>query len=312
MAIRNIRSVIRFSVVLLITHLYLVRFIQLLITKRNGARTPKFDRSIKHFGVLPESFQSVVVMAHYDASQDISAVDKWYLAKLRECTDAVLLVTTSMTETGCLSLIDSDLVDLVMLRENIGFDFASWQTAILEFELHKRDIENLLLVNNSVFCISDSLKCFYDRSRSIADITTATESLEFLKHGQSYWINFNRPVINSHAFNLFWGQFFLYRNKWSIILRGELFLTKFFRSHNFSTGVVIPSRRRIVRNPLTFMYAQLIADGLPFIKKSLFTYNYDRIDMDNWRDAVSHGSSSNTVHLIEQYLGQDGHSREQA
>jgi len=222
-----------------------------------------------------------IVFAHFDQNRNLSAADEASLRSYRRTGYQLLMVSTSLQ---CPDVV-SNLVDGLIVRPNIGFDFASWACAIEEFlpRQQRLQIEHLVLVNNSVFGPlwdpSELLRC----AQTAASVVGLTESLEFDRHLQSYFMSFDGRVIRSEAFETYWTAGFGFLQKWPVIIRGELQWERHFRVAGMSTSHLVPRVSGVKRNELTFYWSELIRNGLPYVKKSLFGHNYDHIDVRDWQ-----------------------------
>ena len=107
--------------------------------------------------------------------------------------------------------------DEVILRENIGYDAGAYKDIFQD--LYKRgeiyDFDDVLLVNDSWYGPFWSLENMFNTmdSRKDVDFWSMTkhpegdiDGIKFLEHCQSFFINFNKRVINSIVFKKFWEQ----------------------------------------------------------------------------------------------------------
>lgn len=91
-------------------------------------------------------------------------------------------------------------------------------------------------------------------------------------HVGSYFMAFRRPVLRDPLFRRFVGQVQAERNKYSIVRKYEVGLTRFLigRGHLFDTWVPVVTRRHPVYTDVIF---DLIRDGFPLFKRYLVSDN---------------------------------------
>jgi len=231
--------------------------------------------------------KKVAVFAHYSTKVEISPSDAFFIQSLRNAGYTIIVsstCTSDSTEHGNLWSQWSSKIDGLLTRPNFGFDFGSWSAAMNHFRLHELDIDQLVLVNNSVYGPIISLDPILEDLFSRGDLFGFTASREFSPHLQSYFLGFNRIVLTHPCFKKFWASTLSGRSKWSTIFRRELTWERFFVKRGFKSVAYMEETRTFPRNPLTFMWRDLVLNGFPFIKKSLFTHNYDEIDMTGWEN----------------------------
>jgi lipopolysaccharide biosynthesis protein len=187
-------------------------------------------------------------------------------------------------------------------RENRGFDFASWAETILMFRDEVESLDELYLVNSSMYGPFAPLDSFFTMNGN--DVTALTNSNEFLSHAQSYFLGFSKSSLQHQSFWNFFGSVPLSENKWATIISSELTWLHYFQSSGFSSNILFPVEKSQRRNPLTFGWIDLLNRGFPFIKKSLFLQNYDRIAMRGWQKVINEISPDFDVELIERDIWQ--------
>jgi len=239
----------------------------------------------------------VIVYAHFDATGQVSDADTSALRCYRDAGYQLIVVTTSSGWPND----KLELADAVIVRPNAGFDFGSWQTAIkilLPIE-KRRSLDHLVLVNNSMYGPLWPIADFLARARERANVVSATKSREWRPHFQSFFLSFDPTALTSDSFDAYWAQNFSYMTKWPVIVQGELRWERYFRQSGFSAESLIPLQTRIRRAEFTFFWDDLIRSGLPYVKKSLFKQNYDKIDLKHWKEQLSSIVPSYDVSLIE-------------
>ena len=155
-----------------------------------------------------------------------------------------------------------------------------------------------MLVNNSVYGPFFPLGPIIEKLSSLGDFFALTASREFRPHLQSYFLGFNKPVIDHSDFQKYWSGSFRAKSKWITIFGRELDWEDFFRKRGFHSAVLLEETRSFPRNPLTFLWKDLIVHGFPFMKKSLLTYNYDSIDLTQWTEFLTKECPTYNVALV--------------
>ncbi len=222
----------------------------------------------------------LAIYAHFDRRDEVKRYVTHFLARLREACDRVIFVTNS-------ALTDHELDKVrpycegVIQRNNVGFDFAMWAEALRGVDLG--DYDELVLANSSVFGPVGPLdSIFRAMSASSCDFWGATESDEISPHLQSYFLVFRSRVLRSSAFDAFFRSVLPYRDKWQVTLSYELGLSRFLVGEGFRYEALfsVDRLRALDRpwhkkstNPTLRFAAQLIEQGLPFVKLELFRKN---------------------------------------
>lgn len=229
--------------------------------------------------------RKIVCFAHYDPHGRVSKADRDAIHRYKSADYQVFLASTAPS----LSADALDLVDGAILRTNRGFDFASWSAFIREFlpKGVRLQMDHLVMTNNSMYGPLWDVAPLLSQAKVAANVVGLTKSHEFAPHLQSYFLSFDAHALASEAFDQFWSRNFSSKRKWDVIANGELLWARFFSRAGLTTKHLIPQQGDISRNELTFYWSELVAAGLPYLKKSLFRQNYDGLDLGNWRKKVA-------------------------
>lgn len=243
----------------------------------------------------------IAVFAHYSDQLEISTSDAFLISQLK--ASGFTVIVSSTCTNG--SMEHQQLwekwhhkIDGLITRENTGFDFGSWSAALSLLDLSRGNITQIVLVNNSVYGPLFPLEPMISELSLRGDFFGLTASREFCPHIQSYFLGFNKSVIDHPQFREYWRGSFQGQSKWFTIFRRELAWESFFTKRGFRSAVLIEDSRRFPRNPLTFLWKDLISQGFPFIKKSLLTHNYDSIDMTGWESFVKNECPAYDVSFV--------------
>jgi lipopolysaccharide biosynthesis protein len=141
-----------------------------------------------------------LIYAHWDRD---GVVDPYVLHALREyraAVDRLVFVSTHCTHVP--PELES-LADEVIVRENTGFDFASWREGL--GRLDQAAYDEILFTNSSVYGplwpIAD---CLTNAAAAEADLWGMTVSLEPEVHLQSYFMGMSRRLLASGCGRRLW------------------------------------------------------------------------------------------------------------
>lgn len=194
--------------------------------------------------------------------------------------------------------------DMIILRENFGYDFGSYATGYAyALETLECEFESVLFCNDSIVGPFDSEMEFLD-SVGERGFWGVTESYEHQYHIQSYIFGFSlNKAVRTILDDFLFGRGLLYTNdKDLVIQRFELSMTSFFQRAYVSPEVLFPISElmdqyfknkdeyydldevrfgayfnvvsdRIDFNVSHFLWRELYQTGFPFIKKELIRYN---------------------------------------
>jgi lipopolysaccharide biosynthesis protein len=168
-----------------------------------------------------------------------------------------------------------------MCRENRGYDFYGWKTALEEYPQYKLHT-GLLLANDSVlgplFDISDIVARMENCD---ADIIGMTNSFQFHPHLQSYFLYCKKNVILSEEFTRFFQNVEVLELKIAIIRRYEVGFSRIL-GRRFRVMALYDLKQLVARvgyyekpvkwvNPFVFWKPLITEFKFPFLKKSLLT-----------------------------------------
>jgi hypothetical protein len=105
----------------------------------------------------------------------------------------------------------------------------------------------------------------------------------------------------------YWSRVRPARNKWGTILAHEQRWERDLAAADLTSGVLVDSRElRTRRNPMTFTWREVIRRGVPYLKRSLFLANPDRVDMRGWREFLAEVTPGFDVGVVERDLRRMG------
>lgn len=154
--------------------------------------------------------ERLLLYVHFNKFNQISEHVLYQLEKMRPLFRKVIFISNSKISQDQEDELKKELVDEVLLRKNIGFDFAAWRDGMKKVgfeELKKYD--SVTLMNDTCFGPLWDLEHIYqdfevDRNVDFWGMTNYRKDKDFNEHIQSYYLSFKQNVVNSEAFQLFW------------------------------------------------------------------------------------------------------------
>lgn len=111
-------------------------------------------------------------------------------------------------------------------RSNLGRDFGAYRDGISILLRRFKNIERLVLLNDSLFYFNRGLDDFIARLNGDAEFIGVTEVFQFHYHVQSYALSFSARILRNKSFLRFWKRYRpISSRRWSIH-NGEVALTR--------------------------------------------------------------------------------------
>jgi lipopolysaccharide biosynthesis protein len=179
------------------------------------------------------------IFAHYDRDNLIDEYVMYYLENLKSVSNHLLFVTTSQIDTDAIARLKTICSD-VIVRNNRGYDFVSWQTGLARLS-NLGNFDELLICNDSVYGPFYPLQGIVDSmTNNDCDFWGMTQSYAIAYHLQSYFLAFKRKVFQSKVFTDFWDSVQVENNKRDIIKKYEVGLTQTLLSAGFKSATYAP------------------------------------------------------------------------
>ncbi len=149
----------------------------------------------------------VAMFVHYDGAGNVRPYVVHYLARLQEAGLSVLFVSNA----GALAPEALERIKPycagILVRRNIGYDFAAMREGLAHFALPRADTELLVIANDSVYGPLLPLDDLLSRiDFAAADLWGATESWQARYHLQSYFLAAGPALLHHPAWAAFWAQ----------------------------------------------------------------------------------------------------------
>lgn len=267
----------------------------------------------------PGSRPNLCVFAHFDRDGVIDDYVVHYLKALArlDCETVVVSTAEGLGEDEVAKVLP--FCSRFIVKQNIGYDFASWRTALEEVKDFS-GYERVIVANDSVYGPLQDLRGIFGRmSGRNLSFWGITDSLRYGRHLQSYFMVFERPVLDSLVFRNFWKELPDYLSKHVVIAQCEVGLSRTLASAGFRFGAynevedicqeVSKERGRILSkilgcrfNSTHIGWRSLLRSGCPFVKVQLLRDNPKGLpDVAEWEHVVD-GLSGYDAGLIRRHL----------
>lgn len=264
-----------------------------------------------------KSLKRWCVYSHYDKNNIVEDYVLHAVNHFKELGIGVVFVSTNPElDQSSIEKI-AKIASVVILRENIGYDFGSYKEGI-QFILNECiDPQQITITNDSVFGPFSDLGPIYEKSLSF-DIYGLTDSIDHYYHLQSYFLIYNQRILKSNEFSNFWDNVEMLDNdtpnfKQKIITDYEVGGSQLFMRHGFTIGAAfslatiieyilqnfideffIVTKKPGVKidnfnfgsNPTHQYWKSLIKLKFPYIKRELLTVNPTFTDTSDWASTI--------------------------
>jgi rhamnosyltransferase len=192
----------------------------------------------------------ILYFVHYNKYNGLSDHVLYLLRTVRLLYTKVMVISNSPL-SGEQSNKLSEVCDEILIRENKGFDFGAWKDAILKDGWEKlASYDNLTLMNDTCFGPLFDLEMIYLKMEQKDIDFWGLTNYRKDKHGihaitkpadhiQSYFLCFNKNVINSDPFKIFWWNV-KYKNRVGEVIRNyETRFTRILVRSGFRYSVIL-------------------------------------------------------------------------
>ncbi|MEJ6392722.1 rhamnan synthesis F family protein [Gymnodinialimonas sp. 2305UL16-5] len=127
----------------------------------------------------------------------------------------------------------------IMERPNVGYDFGGYREAILNLKARSIELEHLLICNDSVWFplyeddnMLDEMRSWNANIRGFCmDRHKRSNNPPFV---QSFMFIYDRTIYQHPAFLQYWKSIVLTKNKYLVIRKLEMGMTRYFERHGFT------------------------------------------------------------------------------
>lgn len=215
----------------------------------------------------------IAVFSSWSAQPIMSLSFSRYLLELEVLGYSALIVSTSAFEEEHRWPHGKPASTVVFRRENIGYDFGSWASALHALPWIAK-APRVLLTNDSMVGPFSSLEAISKASaRSNADIFSLTESLDMAHHPQSFFLEFRGGILADRPWQRFFNSVRPQDQKMSVVEAYETRLGDWAIRHGYSWEPMLSGWFGASRagNPTLESFAALLDTGAPFIKRNILT-----------------------------------------
>ncbi|MEM8792826.1 MAG: rhamnan synthesis F family protein [Pseudomonadota bacterium] len=233
-----------------------------------------------HWDVAPPDAlqgQRVALFCAFSPSGHLNTYTEIYLRSLKAAGYFVVLcaVCKSVDPPGHEGF--QQHADAIFIRENGGFDFASWSEA-LRTAPQLWDAERILFANDSVIGPLQGFDRMMTRMQaSEADCVALTEHSEVAHHFQSYFFELRSKALHHPGVQDFFGNILCWRVKGEVTRRYEIPLMRHLKDVlGLRVDILFPNAslgghlsKDGLGNPTLDYWQELLDAGYPFIKTEL-------------------------------------------
>jgi glycosyltransferase involved in cell wall biosynthesis len=272
-------------------------FAYLEVKPQNFYETILFEKKYQPFSKF-----TLTIFSHYDKDKLIDPYVLEYLMRLSKVSDIVFVSTSCDSSHEVLGKI-KDIVNYVIIKENVGYDFGAWRTGIIHCQDRIACIDNLIICNDSVYGPMskdfDPVNMLTERK---LDAMAVTDSFEIQYHLQSYFITVNKLVLDSKQFKAFWLNMKIFEDKTTLILNHELGFTKMLLDIGAKIGAIAPASDIGYANNAHILWEKCLVEfDSNFIKIELLRDNPVGVNLDGYKETIKQNCSY-PVKLIEYHL----------
>ena len=209
----------------------------LLREKLDRRPTIRFLSPIKTNEVGPK----LAILCHFDRAGRLREDLRHYILELSQAGFAIILASnSSRLDPAAQEFADRHCAGLI-LRRNVGFDFAAWKDALSAYDLPRPDTTLLLLANDSLYGPLHPLcPALSQADFSAADIWALTDSWQRRYHLQSYFLMAGAAVLQSTVWRDFWQRVRPLASKHWVIRRYEIGFSQAMLRAGFRLGALWP------------------------------------------------------------------------
>lgn len=220
----------------------------------------------------------LLLYVHFNKYNRLSSHVIYQLTQLRPLFSKIVFISNSeLASADFDKLRKEQLMDHFIQRQNSGFDFAAWHDGMVFIGFDElKTYDSITTMNDTCFGPLWDMASIYqkfeaDQAVDFWGLTNNRATKAFREHIQSYFISFQKPVINSSTFMNFWENVGEYQDVQEVIAHYETQVTTVLLDAGFRYGVVFDTREEDASQLLhaDFSYyhpTAILNHKVPFIK----------------------------------------------
>ena len=224
----------------------------------------------------------------------------FYLKELRKiCTETCVVVNEPLSNEGRAKLLDC--CDLLLVRENVGFDSAAYKHAIKHYgyDYIRKNFDEVILNNftcygpiyplEEMFNEMDSRECdmwgINAHPEMNAYLVPGLNESKIVKHIQSFFHVFKKSILNDASFKEYWETLKVPYSYQQAILFHELRCSNYFEKRGFKTDTFVNYDKYseyILNHSIYFIDRLVKEDRVPIIKRKAFFIDNMQLMYNSW------------------------------
>ena len=237
-----------------------------------------------------KSKKRLAIYVHYDPKGEVHDYVLYCLNGLKEAVSEIMVVVNGKLSGDGRQKLESAGVTL-FVRENKGFDFGAWKTAIEHIGYDNiAQYDELFLTNNSYYGPIYPFSEMWDAMDAAAcdfwGVTMHHEAESNIpKHIQSYWLVFRKKILTSDIWRKYWVNLPFFNDFADVVFECEFKLTGHFEDNGFKSASYMSLEKYdglFHGSPIYISDIQVIEDRCPILKKKYFLasrrYRYSTAD----------------------------------
>jgi lipopolysaccharide biosynthesis protein len=235
----------------------------------------------------------IAIFAHYDRRGRIHDFVIYYLSALRAAGFEIVFVSNAPRLNHETLHRLAPFCAMILRRHNLGYDFGAYKDGLSALA-GLAQLDELLLVNDSVYGPLHDLSAILARCGGDAAIWGITDSWDRRYHLQSYFLLIRRPVLESPHFREFWARVRYVQSKRWVVRRYEVGFTQAMIQAGFRCSALYPHRTAAAA-----LIAAVRSEGL-LTRKDLSEDH--RAYVERLYRAVQSGEPINATHFFWDFL----------
>lgn len=250
-------------------------------------------------------FRRVAVFASFSSDGKIHDYVLYYLRKLREVCDAIVMVADNPIIPSELDKL-SGLVVYAQFKRHEEYDFGSYKRGY-QYAREKgllKACDELIVCNDSCYGpVHPLAEMFNEMSSRTCDFWGCLSNAAPTPHIQSFFYVFKQQIFNSQVFERFFNNVTKLESFWDVVFQYEIGLSKLLKDSGFTFDSYVPlvidecSKLKLLKinNKVVLPLTLTEKYKMPFLKRKLFDTGSDtyRLSLEGPSEMVDYVKSVN-------------------